>query len=50
FLTIINNEAKVQRKTKLLILGKAKVISYKDLKEAQVKRTEKDATKEAKSK
>ena len=50
FLTTINDEAKVRRKTKPLILGKAKVISYKDLKEAQVKRAEKDAAKEAKGK
>ncbi|PVH80096.1 hypothetical protein DL98DRAFT_419013, partial [Cadophora sp. DSE1049] len=50
FLTTINNEAKVRRKTKLLILEKAKVISYKDFKKTQVKRAEKDAVKKAKSK
>jgi hypothetical protein len=32
----------------LLVLGKAKVISYKDLKEAQVKCAKKEAAKEAK--
>jgi hypothetical protein len=34
FLTTINNEAKVRRSTKSLVLGKAKVMSYEDLKEA----------------
>jgi hypothetical protein len=48
FLTTINDEAKVRRKTKPLILGKAKVMSYEDLEEARVKRAEKDAAKEAK--
>jgi hypothetical protein len=33
-----------------LVLRKAKVISYKDLKEAQAKYTEKEAAKEAKDK
>jgi hypothetical protein len=32
----------------LLVLGKAKVISYKDLKEAQAKRAKKETAKEAK--
>jgi hypothetical protein len=50
FLTTINDEAKVRRKTKPLILGKAKVMSYEDLEEARVKRAEKDAAKEAKGK
>jgi hypothetical protein len=50
FLTTINNEAKVRRSTKSLVLGKAKVMSYKDLEEVRVKRAEKDATKEAKGK
>ncbi|CAG8980068.1 hypothetical protein HYALB_00013393 [Hymenoscyphus albidus] len=47
-LTTINNEAKVRRSTKSLVLGRAKVISYEDLKEARAKRAKKDATKEAK--
>jgi hypothetical protein len=34
----------------LLVLRKAKVISYKDLKEAQAKHANKKAAKEAKSK
>ncbi|MCJ1385939.1 hypothetical protein MMC17_009064, partial [Xylographa soralifera] len=35
----INGEAKGRRSTKLLILGKAKVISYKNLNKARAKRT-----------
>lgn len=35
---------------KLVVLRKAKVMSYKDLKEAQVKYAKKEATKEAKGK
>jgi hypothetical protein len=50
FLTTINNEAKVRRSTKSLILGKAKVMSYKDLEEAQAKRVVKEATRAAKGK
>jgi septum formation inhibitor MinC len=50
FLTTINNEAKVRRSTKSLVLGKAKVMSYKDLEEARAKRAEKEAAKEAKGK
>jgi hypothetical protein len=50
FLNTINNETKVRRSTKSLVLGKAKVMSYKDLKEAQAKRAEKEAAKEAKGK
>jgi hypothetical protein len=46
----INNEAKVRRSTKSLVLGKAKVMSYEDLEEARAKRVIKDAAKEAKSK
>jgi len=44
----INDKAKVRRSTKLVVLGIARVMSYKDLKEARAKRAEKDATKEAK--
>jgi hypothetical protein len=50
FLNTINNEAKVRRSTKALVLGTAKVMSYADLQEAQVKRAEKDAAKKAKGK
>jgi hypothetical protein len=49
-LNTINNEAKVRRSTKALVLGTAKVMSYADLQEARVKRAEKDAAKEAKGK
>ncbi len=45
FLRKINNEAKVRKATKLLVLGKAKVMSYEDLEEARVKRAAKDAAK-----
>lgn len=43
-----NDEAKVRRTTKSLVLGKAKVMSYGDLVEARAKRAEKDARKIAK--
>ncbi|KAL7907783.1 hypothetical protein GGI35DRAFT_67343 [Trichoderma velutinum] len=38
FLTTINNEAKVRRSTKSLVLGKATVMSYEDFEEARAKR------------
>ena len=38
------NEAKVCRSTKSTIVGKAKVISYKDIEEEQANRAAKDAT------
>ncbi|KAF4630857.1 hypothetical protein G7Y89_g7278 [Cudoniella acicularis] len=41
---------KVRRATKSLVLGKAKVMSYKDLEEVRVKRAKSDAAKEAKGK
>ena len=41
-----NNEAKVRRSTKSTVLGKAKVMSFKDLVEARTKRLEKDAAKD----
>jgi hypothetical protein len=50
FLNTINNEAKVRRSTKSLVLGKAKVISYEGLEEARAKRADKEAAKEAKGK
>jgi hypothetical protein len=45
FLRKVNNEAKVRRSTKSLVIGKAKVMSYEDLEEARVKRAAKDAAK-----
>ena len=50
FLNTINNEAKVRRSTKSLVLGKAKVMSYEDLEKARAKRADKEAAKEAKGK
>jgi len=50
FLLKINNEAKVRRSTKSVILGKAKVMSYEDLQEARSKRAEKEAAKKVKGK
>ena len=41
----MNNEAKVRRSTKLVILGKAKVMSYKDIEEARAKRAAKEVIK-----
>ncbi|KAG9235706.1 hypothetical protein BJ875DRAFT_440084 [Amylocarpus encephaloides] len=49
-LRTINNEAKVRRSTKSLVLGTAKVISYKDLKIARAKRIAKDSAQAAKGK
>jgi predicted LPLAT superfamily acyltransferase len=48
FLQTVNNEAKVRRSTKSLVLGKAKVMGYKELMEARRKRVEKDAAQKAK--
>jgi hypothetical protein len=45
FLKNVNNEAKVRRSTKSLVLGKAKVMSYEDLEDARAKHAEKDAAK-----
>ncbi|KAI1525550.1 DDE-1 multi-domain protein [Pyrenophora tritici-repentis] len=50
FLLTVNNEAKVRRSTKSLVLGKAKVMGYEELMEAREKRAEKDAAQEAKGK
>lgn len=50
FLMTINNEAKVRRSTKRIVLGTAKVMSYEDLKRAREKRAEEDAAKENKGK
>jgi hypothetical protein len=41
----VNNEAKVRQSTKSVVLGKVKVMSYKDLVEARAKRAAKDAAK-----
>ena len=41
----MNNEAKVRRSTQSVILGKAKVISFKDIEEAWAKRTTKEVIK-----
>jgi hypothetical protein len=49
-LMAINNEAKVRRATKSVVLGTVKVMSYKDLEEARAKRAEQDTAKEAKGK
>lgn len=42
FLLKINNEAKVRRTTRSVMLGKAKVMSYEDLEEARMKRAAKE--------
>jgi hypothetical protein len=42
FLSKMNNKAKVRRSAKSQVLGKAKVMSYEDLEEAQAKRKEKE--------
>ena len=44
-LTSMNNEAKVRRLTKSVVLGKAKVMSYEDIKEARAKRAAKEVIK-----
>jgi len=45
FLTRMNSEAKVRQSTKSVILGKAKVMSYKDIGEARAKRAAKEIIK-----
>ena len=50
FLTKINNEAKVRRSTRSVVLGKAKVMSYEDLEEARAKRATKEKARAAKGK
>jgi hypothetical protein len=44
-LTKLNNEAKVRRSTRSVVLGKAKIMSYEDIEEARKKRAAKDAKK-----
>jgi hypothetical protein len=46
FLLKTNNEAKVRRSTKSIVLGKARVMSYADLKAARADRINKAAVKE----
>lgn len=41
----MNNEAKVRRSTKSLVLGQAKVISFKDIEVARVARATKEVIK-----
>jgi hypothetical protein len=41
----MNNEAKVRRSTRSVVLDKAKVMSYKDIEEARAKRAAKEVTK-----
>ena len=50
FLSKINNKVKARRSTRSVVLGKAKVMSYKNLKEAQAKRATKDKATTAKDK
>lgn len=50
FLMKINNEAKVRRSTKPVVLGTATVMGHEELKAARAKRDKKDAAKEAKGK
>jgi hypothetical protein len=47
---IVMNEAKVRRSTKSVVLGKAKAMSYEDLKEARAKRAAKEKATEGKGK
>ncbi|KAF2676794.1 DDE-domain-containing protein [Lentithecium fluviatile CBS 122367] len=49
-LSKMNDEAKTRRKTKSEILGKARVMSYEDIKAARAKRAKQNANKEAKGK
>jgi hypothetical protein len=50
FLYNVNNEAKVRRSTKSVVLGKAKVMSYEDLEEARAKRAAKEQAEASKGK
>jgi hypothetical protein len=50
FLPKINGKVKSRQSNRSVVLGKAKVMSYKDLEEAQVKRNAKDKAKAAKAK
>ncbi|XTI95817.1 hypothetical protein V2W45_1254168, partial [Cenococcum geophilum] len=46
----VNKDVRIQRSTKLLVLGKVKVISYKDLSEVRAKRAIKEKAAKCKSK
>jgi REP element-mobilizing transposase RayT len=46
----VNDEAKVRRSTKLLVLGTAKVMGYEELRDARAKRAEMEAAEETKAK
>jgi hypothetical protein len=46
----INNEAKVCRSTRSVVLGKAKVISYKDIEDERTKRAAKEKVTASKGK
>lgn len=46
FLLRANNEAKVRRSAKALVLGQARVISFHDLEEARAERSKKEIAKE----
>lgn len=50
FLLKKNNEAKVRRSTRSIVLGKAKVMSYEDLEEARARREVKDKATTSKGK
>lgn len=50
FLLKVNNEAKVRRSTKSLVLGTAKIMGYEDLQHARAKRPEIEAAKKTKAK
>ena len=50
FLSTINNEAKIRRSTRSVFLGKAKVMSYKDLEEARAKCVTKETATASKGK
>jgi len=50
FLIKMNDEFKVRRSTRSVVLGKAKVMGFEELEEARVKRAEKEAAQEEKGK
>ncbi|OCK99601.1 uncharacterized protein K441DRAFT_537610, partial [Cenococcum geophilum 1.58] len=50
FLSRVNKDVYIRRSTRLLVLGKVKVISYKDLSEARAKCAAKEKAAEYKSK
>ena len=50
FLLKTNNEARVRRSTRSIVLGKAKVMSYKDLEETRARREAKDKATASKGK